>query len=553
MTGGERLCRVLEDLGVDTVFGLPGTQNVDLFEALRTSWLRTVVPTHELAASFMANGYARASGRPGVLVTIPGPGFTYALTGLAEAFLDSVPLLHILGRPAQAPGQRYQLQALDQRAAVAPFVKRVFDVENLDEIEAAAVEAHAVCLSGEPGPVVLQIPNELTAVSEPRSVLVGPAPPPTPLLGELESRLTRARRPLFYVGQGAFGAASDLRELVESMRIPVVTTTSGRGALPESHPWAIPFDRGSTDALNELVESTDLVLAIAAKFSHNGARGFRLKLPPDRLVRVDASPEVLEANYAASMLLLADAPWLIRTLRDHMSVSGHPGRSAWTEEQIADWRQKAFLGRESGSEMRVRGGLEPPTMSHFFGVLERAMGAESSLVLDSGLHQMLARRHFRVERPRGLILPADLQAMGYALPAAIGAKLAVPDRRVVALLGDGGFAMSGLELSTAKREGVHLTVIVFNDGHYGMIRKQQFGAHGHVYGTQLRNPDFRQIAESVGAEYTRLDQDAETRLAEAVRSKGVHLVEVRLRDPGRRKLRRVRYSLSRRLRNLLGG
>ena len=128
MTGGERLCRVLEDLGVDTVFGLPGTQNVDLFEALRTSWLRTVVPTHQVAASFMANGYARAAGRPGVLVTIPGPGFTYALTGLAEAFLDSVPLLHILGRPARGPGRRFQLQALDQRAAVAPFVKGVFDV-----------------------------------------------------------------------------------------------------------------------------------------------------------------------------------------------------------------------------------------------------------------------------------------------------------------------------------------------------------------------------------------------------------------------------------------
>ena len=553
MTGGERLCRALEDLGVDTVFGLPGTQNVDLFEALRTSWLRTVVPTHELAASFMANGYARASGRPGVLVTIPGPGFTYALTGLAEAFLDSVPLLHILGRPAAGPGRRYQLQALDQRAAVAPFAKKVFDAENADEIEALVTEAHALCLSGEPGPVVLQIPNDLAAPSDARPVLIAPAPPPTPLLGELESRLTHARRPLFYVGQGAFGAAAELRELVESMRIPVVTTTSGRGVLPESHPWAIPFDRASTDVLNELVDGTDLVVAIAAKFSHNGAHGFRLKIPADRLVRVDASSEVLQANYEASLSLLADAPWLLRTLRDHMSVSDHPGRSAWTEEQIAEWRRKAFAGRETGSEPRVRGALEPATMSNFFGVLERAMSAESCLVLDSGLHQMLARRHFRVERPRGLILPADLQSMGYALPAAIGAKLAVPDRRVVALLGDGGFAMSGLELSTAKREGVHLTVVVFNDGHYGMIRKQQFGAHGHVYGTQLRNPDFRLIAEAVGAEYTRLDQDAETRLTEAVRSKGVHVVEVRLRDPGRRKLRRFRYSLSRRLRNFLGG
>jgi acetolactate synthase-1/2/3 large subunit len=277
-----------------------------------------------------------------------------------------------------------------------------------------------------------------------------------------------------------------------------------------------------------------------------------LRLPPDRLVRVDASAEVLEANYGASMTVLADAPWLVRTLRDHVKASDRPGRSSWTEEQVAEWRRRAFSGRESGSEPRVRGGLEPSTMSNFFAVLERAMGPESCLVLDSGLHQMLGRKHFRVEKPRGLILPADLQAMGYALPAAIGAKLAVPDRRVVALLGDGGFAMSGLELTTAKREGVHLTVIVFNDGHYGMIRKQQLGAHGHVYGTQLRNPDFRRIAESVGAEYTRLDADAETTLAQAVRSKGVRVVEVRLRDKGRHRLRRVRHSLGHRLRGLLG-
>jgi acetolactate synthase-1/2/3 large subunit len=192
-------------------------------------------------------------------------------------------------------------------------------------------------------------------------------------------------------------------------------------------------------------------------------------------------------------------------------------------------------------------------MGNFFATLERAMGPDSCLVLDSGLHQMLARRHFRVQRPRGLILPADLQAMGYALPAAIGAKLAAPDRRVVALLGDGGFAISGLELSTAKREGVHLTVIVFNDGHFGLIRKQQLGAHGHVYGTQLRNPDFRRIAESVGADYTRLDQDAEASLSQAVRSKGVHVVEVRLRDAGRRRLRRIRSTLSHRLGKLFGG
>lgn len=550
MTGAERLCRALEEIGVDTVFGLPGSQNVELFDALRTSRLRTVVATHELAASFMANGYARASGRPGVLATIPGPGFTYALTGLAEAFLDSAPLLHILGRPAGKPGRRFQLQALDQQAIVAALVKRVFVVETAEEIESVLTEAYALCQAGEPGPVVLQVPPTLAAeVSEPRSREIPPPPPSTPPTDDIQHRLEQAQRPLLYVGQGAFAAAGELRDLVEALRIPVVTTTSGRGVLPEDHPWAIPFDRGSSDVLNELVASADLIVALGCKFSHNGAHGFRLRLPADRLIHVDASPEVLGANYDASMTLVADVPWLIRTLLDRQRARSESARSTWTEIEVGRWRERAFQRYRSSWEPKVRG-LSPPTVEAFFAALRGAMPAESCLVLDSGLHQMLARRHYRVLEPRGLLLPTDLQAMGFALPAAIGARLARPDRPVVALLGDGGFAMSGLELLTALRERVPLTVIVFNDGHYGLIRKQQLGAHGHAFGTALNNPDFRRFAESVGARYERLAADAEESLARAIYGSGVTVLEVALRDPGRQRFRRAR-SLASRVKRLI--
>ncbi len=550
MTGAERLCLALEEIGVDTVFGLPGSQNIGLFDALRTSRLRTFVATHELAASFMANGYARACGRPGVLATIPGPGFTYALTGLAEAFLDSAPLLHILGRPAGKPGRRFQLQALDQQAIVAALVKRVFVVETAEEIESVLAEAYALCQAGEPGPVVLQVPPTLAAeVSEPRSREIPPQPPSTPPTDDLQHRLEQAQRPLLYVGQGAFAAAGELRDLVEALRIPVVTTTSGRGVLPEDHPWVIPFDRGSSDVLNELVASADLIVALGCKFSHNGAHGFRLRLPAERLIHVDASPEVLGANYDASMTLVADVPWLIRTLLDRQRAMSETARSAWSESEVGRWRERAFQHYRSSWEPKVRG-LSPPTVDAFFAALRGAMPAESCLVLDSGLHQMLARRHYRVLRPRGFLLPTDLQAMGFALPAAIGARLARPDRPVVALLGDGGFAMSGLELLTAVRERVPLTVIVFNDGHYGLIRKQQLGAYGHAFGTALENPDFHGFAESVGARYERLGADAEESLARAIHSSGVTVLEVALRDPGRQRFRRAR-SLASRVKRLI--
>ena len=533
MTGAVELCRTLETLGVDTVFALPGGQNVALFEALRTSKIRTVVATHELGASFMANGYARSSGRPGVLATIPGPGFTYALTGLAEARLDSTPILHILGSPATGPGRRFQLQALDQKTAAAPFVKHFHEVEPGSSIAAAVGEMYALCRSGEPGPVILQLPSAILGAEAPRPGLQPARPLPElaalPGVHAILDRLSRARRPLFFVGQGVFDAARELRELAEGLPAPVITTTSGRGAVPEDHPWVIPFDRGSSDTLNALAESADLILALGVKFSHNGALGFRLRLPADRLVHVDASPEVLGANYDASLSVVADVPSVLRELLTAHGSAGSPAPSNWTREEVSRWRLRAYEGT-TRAEPRFASLLRP-TAAGFFESLRRAMPPESILVLDSGLHQMLARRHFVALQPRSFLLPTDLQSMGFALPAAIGARLARPGSRVVALLGDGGFAMSGLELLTAVRESISVTAIVFNDGQYGLIRKAQMGASGHAHGIQLLNPDFRRMAEAIGARYTRLEGDAESGLREAMGGEGVCVIEVPLEEP----------------------
>lgn len=554
MTGAETLCRTLEALGADTVFGLPGSQNVGLFEALRTSRLQTIVATHELGASFMACGYARASGRPGVLTTIPGPGFTYALTGVAEAFLDSTPVLYILGGPASAPGRRFQLQALHQRSVVSPLAKRVFDVEAAEDIESTIREAYRLTRDGEPGPVVVQVPPPL---------LLAEAPSPRdgadaalrrlpPGVEEIARRLVAARRPLLYVGQGALDAERELGELVEATGALVVTTTSARGVLPETHPRVLCFDRRKTEVLNELVERADLVLALGCKFSHNGAHGFRLRLPRQRLVHVDASEEVLGANYDAAITLAADVPAFLKALLESGPGERVPGASDWSDEEARSWKERAAAAVGGGTEPRIRG-LRPPTPAVFFAALRQAMPRESCLVLDSGLHQMLARRHFQALCPRGFLLPTDLQAMGFALPGAIGARLARPERPTVALLGDGGFAMSGLELLTAVRERIPLTVVVFNDGRYGLIHRQQLGAHGHAYGTELRNPDIRGVAEAAGARHVDFAKAGVRGIAASLRGKGVTVVEVALRDPGHRPFRRVARSARSRLRRWLSG
>jgi thiamine pyrophosphate-dependent acetolactate synthase large subunit-like protein len=523
-TGADRLCEALQARGVGCVFGLPGSQTIPLYEAVRQSGLRAVGATHELAASFMANGYARASGRPGVLTTIPGPGFTYSLTGLAEARLDSAPLLHVTTLPADSPGRRFQLQALDQAAIAAPLVKAVVTAHEADEVGPRTLDAFDLTMRHEPGPVLLQVAHSaLVGAASPLRVTSQPEPqaPDEAQVAALARRLVASRRPLLYLGQGAAGAADGLDALARRLACPVVTTTSGRGILPEDDSRVLVFDGRGVEGLNRLVAAADLVLALGCKLSHNGAHGFDLVLPPEKLVHVDASPEVLGANYPCSLALESDVPALVRALEGSIEIQGRPS-SAWSPEEWARFRE---------------GGQTHP----FFDAMRTALPRDGILVTDSGRHQTLARRHFRVLAPRGFIVPADLQSMGFALPAAIGAALAAPQRRVVALLGDGGLLMSGLELATAAYERQSLAVLVSVDGGYSAVREKQLRHYGRSFGTDFPGLKLSGLAVATGASHVTLDGERRgpLALAASIAAPGPVLVGVRLRDtrPGGRSLR----------------
>ncbi|GAA0717961.1 thiamine pyrophosphate-binding protein [Dokdonella soli] len=534
-SGAELICEALHRAGVECVFGLPGTQNVDLFEALRNSPLRTVVAVHELSAAMMANGYYRASGRPGVLVTIPGPGFTWALSGLAEASLDSTALLHIVGQPARSPGERFQLQALDQAAMACPIVKAVHQVDRAEDVAAVLGAAHAQSLSGEPGPVLIQTARAMLA-QRAGAAVAATQPGNTAcaadlsVVDEVVRALVTAKRCVIFAGQGANDASDLIVRLVEGASAAVVTTTSGRGVVPEDHPLSLGFELGGngTQTLNALIEASDLVLAIGCKFSHNGSRGFQLRIPAEKLIHVDASADVLGANYPARHTLCMDARAFAAAVLDKLVGRGRP--AGFSADEIARFRER---GREEGAgdlvEPKIHG-VRSGKPEEFFAALRRAMPRSSCLVTDSGLHQVLVRRYFRVLHPRGLMTPTNLQSMGFGIGAAIGACLADPSRPVVALIGDGGLALSGLELLTAVRERVGLTVIVFVDGAYGMIRVQQLAAFGHTHGTEFSGPDIAALAAAVGAAHVRLEGDPETVLRTAIESGRVTLVEVGVGD-----------------------
>jgi acetolactate synthase-1/2/3 large subunit len=482
VNGAEVLATELHRAGVEHVFGIPGTSLVDLFEAFRgRRSIRVIRPTNELMASFMANGYARASGRTAVVCTIAGPGITYALTGIAEALLDSVPVVYVVDAGArQRDDGSPASQAIAQTSVLTPVVKAVLEARSAADV--AEVTRTAVAL----------------------------------------------------VGLGAADASPVVTRLAERLQAPVVSTTSGRGVVSEEHPLCLPFDApgASVETLNEVVGKADLVLALGCKLGHNGSRGYELKLPRSALVRVDSSPDAFGGAYPASETIVSDVDGFVRDVLPLLAEPSEPSR--WTADEFARIRSRLA----DGIPERLNPRVGPVTARQLFATLRRHLPATAVVATDSGFHQYLVRAHFTVVAPRTLLVPTDFQSMGFGIPAAIGASVATGARAVV-VTGDGGFASVGLELMTAVEERIPLTVLVLVDGYLGLIRLSQLARTGREADVAVSLPRLEAFASAVGADHMHLDatQDADLVLEAALRSERVTIVESPVADPpGTRKL-----------------
>jgi acetolactate synthase-1/2/3 large subunit len=525
MNGADLVCSVLRRLEVQCVFGLPGTQNVRLYEAMRASGLRRVVSADEGSAAFMAAGYARAYGRVGVLTTIPGPGFVYALPGIVEARHDSVPLLWITLRQADL-GRAFQLQRIDQAGMAAPAVKQCLYIGSGDALVTTLAAAHELARAGEPGPVLVEIDAALLDTNGADSA-VARSRPAMPQTEALAARLAESRHPVLYVGQGAQGASEAVRALARRLQAPVLCTSSGRGVVPDTDELAFAkdFSTGVGLVVPDLIERADLVLTLGCKFTHNGSGGGELSLPEAKHVRVDASPEVLSANYPASLAVAGRVEDVLSAL-----AGASLPVSQWRSEDLRALR--ARLAAESALPIP----LEPtlPDLSGglrtFFDALAEAAGERGVYVADAGLHQALTRQYARVLRPRGLLCPSDFQSMGFGLPGAIGAAIALPQAQVVACIGDAGLVLSMGDLLTAAREGVSIVVVVFNDGQMSLIRRQQLTNYGHESGVAVANPDYAALAQAIGCSYFPVAGDPLELARQVFAADGLRLVELRLAD-----------------------
>lgn len=555
--GADAICAALRDAGVDTVFGVPGTQTVTLYESLRRSGIRTVTATDERAATFMAQGHFRASGRLAAVSTIPGPGFAFALSALPEAYLDSAAVVLLTGQPPVCDLGRRRAQSVDQATMASPVVKAIIDLTDAGEAASAMRTACARAMSGEPGPVIVQVAQSVyrqpapAATSSPRAA-VADEPVDVGVLREAAAFCASADRVLFYAGQGAADVSEALHRVVGALGALVATTPSGRGVLREDWERVLPLDAtGDREAFNAIAAECDAIVVLGAALSENGTVGFRLDFPQQRLVRVDRSPSVLAAAPRARFAVQASSRAFIEAIEAVLAYRG-PRRAeqGFTASAAQRMRSQLHDRRIGGpSDARIGGG-EP---QEFFSALRRAVPADGCLVLDSGMHQLLARRHFPVLNPRGLLFPADFQSMAFGLPAAIGARLAQPQRAVVALIGDGGFAMTGLELRTAVRLRLPLPVIVFDDRALGLIRLDQLLSYGRAHATEFAPLDYAAMAQAIGCAHAYADcESVESVLAAAYRRNGPTLIVVPAGDAPALKRAARRHRIHQTVRALLG-
>ena len=494
MTGGEAVVRSLAAHDVDTVFGIPGTHNLGIYEALRAAGgIRHILARHEQGAAFMADGYARASGEVGVCISTTGPAALNTLASLGTAFSDSSPVLCIASQiPAEGIGldKGYLHECQDQLGSFAPVTKWRARADTVESIPGVMREAFAQMLSGRPRPTAVEIPcdtlDESDEVTMPAPAAVD-RPAPDPEQVERAARLLRAaRRPVIWAGGGVISssAGAEVRRLAERLQAPIFTTVLGKGAVADDHPLAA----GATilhPAARAFLAESDLMLAVGTRFTEEETDRWGLCLP-DSLIHIDIDSDEIDRNYPATVGVVGDARAALQLINAQLQELRRPDNGS--AAGIAKMRQEVWRYCQA----RAPEGVE------LVQTLRKALPRETIIVSDLTVAAYWCRRLLDIYEPRTNIYPWGFCTLGFGLPAAIGAKVARPDRPVVALCGDGGFLFNCQELAAAVQLDVPIVTLVFNDSAYGVLRPQQEARYGHAHAVDLVNPDFIELAGAFG-------------------------------------------------------
>jgi len=519
MTGAEAVVRSLEELGVDTIFGIPGGAVLPVYDPLYDSKVRHVLVRHEQGAGHAASGYAHASGRVGVMMATSGPGATNLVTPLADAQMDSIPVVAITGQVGRALIGTDAFQESDITGITMPITKHNILVREGDDIARSMAEAFHIAATGRPGAVLVDIPKDVLQLQctfswPPQLELPGYKPNTRPhgrQIKEAAKLITEARKPVLYVGGGVIrgDATEELKELAELTGIPVVTTLMARGAFPDSHAQnlGMPGMHGTVAAVAAF-QRCDLIIALGARFDDRVTGKLDSFAPGAKVIHADIDPAEIGKNRHADVPIVGDIKNVIHDLLDALRrKAGGPdriGNEGVGDPDLAEWWSYLNGVRDAyplSYAPQSDGSLSPEYVIERLG---KIAGPEAVYVAGVGQHQMWAAQFIEYENPRTWLNSGGLGTMGYAVPAAMGAKMACPDKEVWAIDGDGCFQMTNQELATCAIEGVPIKVALINNGNLGMVRQWQTLFYGERYSnTNLsthsqRIPDFLKLAEALG-------------------------------------------------------
>lgn len=500
MTGAELAWKTCQDLGISKVFGVPGGAILPLVDAIVTyhDSLELIVTRHESAAIHAADGYARVTGKPALALATSGPGGTNVITGLATAMTDSVPVVLILGQVPTTLIGTDAFQEADLFAMTMSVVKHSWRITEVDEIVPVLEDAYRVAADGRPGPVVVEFPKNIqlsevqaaSVVSARHEALSAWAPEPL-AWARARAYLARAERPVMYIGGGVVssGTAPWIRELAERMDCPVTTTLLGLGGFPSSHPLSLGMlGMHGTWQANHAIQEADLIIACGARFDDRVTGKLDEFAPKARIIHIEVDHAEINKLVRPDVVMHGDLNQVLPRFAQIVPSRRHP---AW-RQTIAEWKADHPIRITAAPP----GTIATPNVLH---VLRDLMNAEDVVVTEVGQHQMWAALCIPRDRPRRFLTSGGAGTMGYGFPAAMGAKVALPNSRVVLVAGDGSFQMNLQELATLAQYRIGVIILVLNNQGHGMVRQWQDLFHGkRRHGVHLINPDFAKLAEAFG-------------------------------------------------------
>jgi len=523
MRAVDAIMECLKAEGVDVVFGYPGGANLPTYDAMYDSGIRHILVRHEAGGGHAAEGYAKASGKVGVCFATSGPGATNIVTPLTDAMMDSVPVVFFTGQVRTDLLGTDGFQEADTFGMTMPIVKHSFMIQHPTEIPRAVHEAFHIARSGRPGPVLIDMPTDLTRVEidyEPVGDVRLPGYQPTTEGNQKQIRIAakalhNARRPVLYVGGGAIqaNASAEVTMLARSDNLPVTCTLMGLGAFPAPDPqWLGMLGMHGTRTANYAMDEADLIVAIGARFDDRITGKLSEFAPRAKFVHIDIDPAEISKNVPAHIPIVGDAKNIVgRLLEEYRKLEPDSSRLAGWWERIEGWRAQHPLRYEDSVDTEIK----PQFLVQ---ALYEATGGDCILATDIGQHQMWAAQYFHFDRPRRWIQSGGLGTMGFGMPAAMGAAVAQPGLQTIVLTGDGSIQMNMQEFSTLATYGIPVKTVIMNNGYLGMVRQWQelFWDRRYSAVEMSQWPDFVMLAEATGCAGMRLTD--KTTLVEDLRA-----------------------------------